>query len=77
MKGKKVKTIEVFAVGTVVEFIDGGTNGIITQVCIQADCKVSYEVVWWSSNARNSGWVSVVEIKPVNKAGGLRIGFTA
>jgi len=62
MKGKKLKTIEVLAIGTVVEFIDGGTKAIVTQVCIQVDNRVSYEVAWWSNGSRTTAWVSTVEI---------------
>lgn len=75
MKGEKVKTIEVFAVGSQVEFRDGGTRATVTQVCIQADSRISYEVAWWSGSSRNTGWVSIAEIKPVEKTGRQRIGF--
>lgn len=75
MKGEIVKTIEVLPVGSKVRFIDEGRVGIVTQVCIQADEKVSYEVAWWSGGTRNIAWVSAVEISPESPAANQRIGF--
>lgn len=77
MKGKTLKTIEVFAVGSQVEFLDGGTKATVTQVCIQADNRISYEIAWWANNSRTTGWVSTVEIKPVKTTGQQLIGFIA
>lgn len=77
MKGTKLKTIEVFAIGSQVEFIDGSTKATVTQVCIQADNRVSYEIAWWSNNSRTTGWVSTAEIKAVKSAERQRIGFIA
>ena len=70
-------SVSVLPVGSWVQFLDGGNKATVTQICIQADDRVSYELAWWSGGTRNTGWVSTAEIDMKATLERQRIGFTS
>lgn len=55
--------------------MSGNVDAVVVQVCIQSQDRISYEVVWWAGNTRNTAWVSDFEVVPKKGCDRIKIGF--
>jgi hypothetical protein len=69
-----MKTVECYAVGSVVSLDNGNVrDGIITAVCVRQH-GVSYEVSWWDGRQHKCEWLTADEVKD-DKAEKIKLGF--
>ncbi len=76
MEKPRVKSeLQVFEIGTTV-VLTSGTHAIILSVCISGEAhRIIYEVAYWSGGTRSETWIHQSEIKEVEGADDMRIGF--